>query len=71
MARMNHKEQKPSDMDIHFKDGVIRCKYCKQTERTTWPVMLLDFPLIQEAINAFAIKHTMCSWKANGYVSES
>lgn len=64
---MSNQPQDPKDMDIHFKDGVIRCKHCKATERTRWPIMVSEIMVIVKAIDDFKEKHTMCALVAHGH----
>lgn len=68
------KHQKASDMDIHFKDGVLRCKYCKKTERTKWPCTLADLledGVVAKQLEKFKVAHTYCAWNARGETSLS
>lgn len=64
-------EQQPKDMDIHYKNGVIRCKYCRKEVKTPWPLTLqnvLDGD-VYNAIEEFKLAHTQCALHAKGYTS--
>lgn len=59
----------PKEMDIYFRNGVIRCKYCKGEKRTKWPMTLGDLMegLLEREINEFKAAHTNCALEAFGH----
>lgn len=61
----------PKDMDIHFKNGVLRCKYCKREARTKWPMTLQDLldGVLKRAMEKFKLEHTQCALQAHGLTS--
>ena len=62
------------DMDIHFKNGLIRCKYCKKEVQLKWPATVADIlpgGYIAVALEEFTKKHTTCAWAAQGHISLS
>lgn len=66
-----NKAQHPKDMDIHFKNGVLRCKYCKREARTKWPMTLKDLydGMLHDAIEKFKLEHTQCARQHFGMTS--
>ncbi len=66
--------QVPSEMDIHFKDGLLRCKYCKKTVQLKWPATLADMlpgGYLAVGFEKFQKEHTTCAWNAQGHMSLS
>lgn len=61
----------PKDMDVHYKDGVIRCKYCKVEVKTKWPITLQDMldGVVHNAIEKFKMEHTQCARHHYGMTS--
>lgn len=55
-------------MDVHYKDGTMRCKHCGKTKRGTWPITLQDVlnGVVQRELEEFKLAHTNCALQAYG-----
>jgi hypothetical protein len=58
----------PKEMDIYFKNGVIRCKHCGATKKVKWPITLQDVldGVIDRDMKEFQLAHTNCALQAFG-----
>lgn len=64
-----NKSTNPKEMDVHYKDGVCRCKHCGRTKIGKWPITILDLRngVVQAEIEAFKLAHTQCAYRAYGH----
>ena len=53
----------PKDMDIHFKDGIFTCKYCKGTKKIKWPLPFSEIDILAKEGDKFYKDHTPCKLK--------
>jgi hypothetical protein len=67
---MNPSED-PKQMDVHYKNGTLRCKHCKATKRGKWPITLQDLidRTVDKEIQDFKLVHDYCALQALGHTT--